>query len=149
LLTYSGPGGTPMCHALRAALALTLDWARRHPRGQRPVILHLTDGEATDGDPEFEAIGTSLPGDDPTLPVVVHALFLARRHPVAFPASEEELVDGLARKFFRLSGPFLPELRSISAALGVRPRRGARALLVDADVAARCAKPGGAEGGPS
>ena len=135
LLLYSSRGGTAMCGALRTAHGLATDWVGRHPRGHPPVVLHLTDGEATDGDPEVEFSRPGHLGKAPGWPVVAHALFLApRRQRLAFPASEAALLDGLAKKFFRMSSPLPPWLRSLSRALGMRPRNGARALLLDVDV---------------
>src|SRR5438270_243668 len=48
-------GSTPMCQALREARACIVDFISRTPRCFPPIILHLTDGEATDGDPEPDA----------------------------------------------------------------------------------------------
>lgn len=42
-------GGTPMCAALRMAGKLVADWCREHPRSFPPTVLHISDGEATDG----------------------------------------------------------------------------------------------------
>src|SRR5438046_8804564 len=44
-------GGTPMCGALRRARDLAEYWAYQHPDSYPPVIVNVTDGEATDGDP--------------------------------------------------------------------------------------------------
>ena len=135
LLVYSSRGGTAMCGALRTAHGLATDWVRRHPRGHPPFVLHLTDGEATDGDPEVEFSQPGRLGKTSRQPVVAHALFLAPlRQRLAFPASEAALLDGLARKFFRMSSPIPPWLQSLSHALDIRPQVGARALLLDVDV---------------
>ena len=42
-------GGTPMCAALRMAGDLLADWCREHPHSFPPTVMHVTDGEATDG----------------------------------------------------------------------------------------------------
>lgn len=44
-------GGTPMCAALREAESMIGSWVQRYPEGCPPIILNLTDGVATDGDP--------------------------------------------------------------------------------------------------
>lgn len=49
-------GGTPMCGALRMAGDLVAHWCREHRRSFPPTVLHVTDGEATDGgEAEVEA----------------------------------------------------------------------------------------------
>lgn len=44
-------GTTPMCAALRKAKQLAEKWARTHPENYPPVIINVTDGGSTDGDP--------------------------------------------------------------------------------------------------
>src|ERR1043166_9378018 len=56
-------GGTPMCRALEVARGIVSQWLAEHPRGFPPTVLHLTDGESSDGDPadtgrELMSLGT-------------------------------------------------------------------------------------------
>lgn len=44
-------GGTPMCNALAQAKAVLQHWLTQHPDCFPPVVIHITDGESTDGDP--------------------------------------------------------------------------------------------------
>ncbi|MEO1630783.1 MAG: vWA domain-containing protein, partial [Bacteroidota bacterium] len=43
--------GTPMCQALDYATQVARTWIDAYPRAFPPVVLNITDGEATDGDP--------------------------------------------------------------------------------------------------
>lgn len=43
--------GTPMCQALDLAAQTVRRWIDHNPRSYPPVVLNVTDGEATDGDP--------------------------------------------------------------------------------------------------
>src|SRR5438876_5714143 len=43
-------GGTPMCAALKEATKITETWCQEHPNGFPPIVINITDGEATDGD---------------------------------------------------------------------------------------------------
>ncbi|NBC18312.1 MAG: VWA domain-containing protein, partial [Bacteroidetes bacterium] len=43
--------GTPMCQALDQAAQIVRDWIDTRPHGFPPIVLNVTDGEATDGDP--------------------------------------------------------------------------------------------------
>src|ERR1039457_1861482 len=42
-------GGTPMSQALGPAKAIVDDWVLRHPNCFPPILINITDGEATDG----------------------------------------------------------------------------------------------------
>ena len=43
-------GGTPMCHALGMATSLLQSWTSQHANSFPPVVINISDGEATDGD---------------------------------------------------------------------------------------------------
>jgi hypothetical protein len=56
-------GKTPMCEALAKVKEILERWLMEHPRGFPPTVLHLTDGESSDGDPneigrEIMSLGT-------------------------------------------------------------------------------------------
>src|SRR3989440_9551026 len=48
-------GGTPMCAALKDATKIVKTWCQEHPNGFPPIVINITDGEATDGDLVAEA----------------------------------------------------------------------------------------------
>src|SRR5262249_133180 len=48
-------GGTSMCEALHQAQQVAWEWADTHPDSYPPVIVNVSDGVATDGDPAREA----------------------------------------------------------------------------------------------
>ena len=50
-------GGTPMCAALTKAAEAVVEWCDAHPASYPPTILHVTDGQSTDGNPEHIADG--------------------------------------------------------------------------------------------
>lgn len=45
-------GGTPMCSGLRQAASVIGGWCRDHAGSFPPIVIHITDGEATDGGPD-------------------------------------------------------------------------------------------------
>src|SRR5437773_1094806 len=58
-------GGTPMCAALKEATKITETWCQEHPNGFPPIVINITDGEATDGDLVAEARKlTAVSGED-------------------------------------------------------------------------------------
>jgi len=48
-------GATPMCTALERACILSEQWAVEHPDSYPPVVINITDGASTDGDPTYLA----------------------------------------------------------------------------------------------
>lgn len=50
-------GATPMCEALRRAKVAVETWAVSHFNSYPPTVIHVTDGESTDGDPSTVAQG--------------------------------------------------------------------------------------------
>src|SRR5881296_1135946 len=48
-------GGTPMCQALAQAHSILQRWLAQHPDCFPPIVINITDGEATDGDPSGAA----------------------------------------------------------------------------------------------
>ena len=48
-------GFTPMCSALNVAENVVRDFLERSPRCYPPMVIHITDGESSDGDPEPHA----------------------------------------------------------------------------------------------
>jgi hypothetical protein len=130
--------GTPMCAALRRAYELAQSWASRHPQHYPPVIVNITDGMSTDGDPsaiaeDIRRIGTE---DGQALLFNVHLTDL--NYPaVEYPAQEYELPnDQYAYLLFRISS-LVPD--SSREALSMMLKRdislGARGLIFNGDAA--------------
>jgi hypothetical protein len=103
-------GGTPMRAALQRGRDLAQYWAMNHPDSYPPVIINVTDGAGTDGDPtgvaqEISQISTN---DGQALLFNVHLTNL-NAQPVLYPLYENELPnDKYARQLFSISSP-IPE----------------------------------------
>ncbi len=105
-------GGTPMCEALRQAATHLLDWCDAHPNNFPPVVIHLTDGESTDGNPE--SIGEQLrqiSTDDGQLIFMncFSSVGATDEDGIAFPSSDNRLPTDYARLLYRMSST-LPTL---------------------------------------
>ncbi len=131
-------GGTPMCAALRQARDLADRWADSHPSNYPPVIINVTDGMATDGDPaevarEIYQIRTD---DGHALLFNVHITDI-NSAPVMYPASERELPDDkYARSLFSISSVIPETSRLLLQSLLGRPvEEGARGLIFNGDAA--------------
>lgn len=97
-------GGTPMCAAIQRAGEVLAAWCDAHPNSYPPTVLHVTDGESTDGDPE--QLASSLrqfsTGDGNVLLFNLHVSATAG-HPISFPSGESGLPDAFAKLLFRMS----------------------------------------------
>jgi hypothetical protein len=97
-------GGTPMCDAIRKAGEELAAWCDAHPNCYPPTVLHVTDGESTDGDPEplADALRQFSTTDGNVLMLNLHVSAVSGT-PTTFPASDSNLPDKYAKTLFRMS----------------------------------------------
>jgi hypothetical protein len=127
-------GGTPMCQAFELVRELVDAWTAEHKHSFPPTVLHLTDGESTDGDPTGVAqrILGSGTGDGQTLLLNCH---VSARSPmkIEYPGNEERLPDDFARTLFRISSPLPEVFRSAGANMGLSLETSARRFVFNGD----------------
>lgn len=130
-------GGTPMCQVLSEAQRVLKGWLGQHPNCFPPVVINITDGESTDGDPTSAA--DSLRGlsssDGPVLLFNLH-LSSQRKPAIEFPSSEEGLPDQYAKLLFRISSPLTPFMVSVAGQEGYGVGEGAKGFSFNADLVA-------------
>lgn len=128
-------GATPMCQALGRATGLVGDWVRRYPEGFPPIVVNISDGQPTDGDPT--AIASELRGmrttDGEVLLLNVH-LSAHQSTPIQFPSSDAGLPDAHSRLLFKLSSPLTPGMLSAAQEEGLQAAPGARGFVFNADI---------------
>ncbi|MEM2399462.1 MAG: vWA domain-containing protein [Candidatus Bathyarchaeia archaeon] len=125
--------GTPMCAALQLAYNWIKEWIEKHPNSFPPIVFNITDGIATDGDPEpyGKKIMELATSDGNALLFNCH-ISGEEAEPIIFPTNEEELPnDEYARKLFRMSS----ELPEPMIRLGDL-RKGSKGFAFNADLAA-------------
>lgn len=129
-------GGTPMVQALTQAASLVSTWVGQHPSGFPPVVLHLTDGESTDGNPTDIAtqIRSHVTTDGNALLFNLHVSALGGS-PISFPATEAGLPDQFSRLLFEMSSLLPPQMRALAGSQGHRVEEGSRGFVYNADVA--------------
>ena len=112
-------GGTPMCEALRKTAELMVGWCDSHPSSHPPTIIHVTDGQSTDGDPEKIADQLRLisTDDGQCLFFNLH-IDTSQAQSVMFPSSENGLPDVYSRLLFRMSSSFPANLIEAASGLG-------------------------------
>jgi hypothetical protein len=107
---------TPMCKAFEYAYGILESWCIKHPESFPPIVIHITDGQATDGDPAdpAEKIKT-LRTDDGNILLFNCHLSSKRNFPVVFPDSTDDLADEFAERLFGMSST-LPKILQNEAA---------------------------------
>ncbi len=128
-------GDTPMSGALDAAFEIAQRFVAAHPRSYPPIVINITDGEATDGDPtpaadRLRALGT----DDGTLLLFNCHISSSAGTPVVFAASTERLPDTYSQELFRMSSRLPPAMVQAAQAEGFRVENGARGFAFNADL---------------
>jgi hypothetical protein len=128
-------GGTPMSHALGEAVALIERWVAERPGSFPPIVINLTDGESTDGDPSQPAarLRSLATADGPVLVFNLHVT-AGSATPVVFPASGENLPDDFARLLFGMSSELPPHMNAYAATQGIAVSPGSRGLVFNADI---------------
>jgi hypothetical protein len=97
-------GGTPMCEALRQAKSIISNWLTTHNDCFPPIVMNVTDGEATDGDPikPAEAIRAMSSTDGHVLLFNLH-ISSSNHAAIEFPDVPDDLPDPYAKLLFDMS----------------------------------------------
>jgi len=129
-------GGTPMCRAAGEAKRILTEWLAAHPDCFPPIVIHITDGESTDGDPR-ERIQelTNLASSDGNVMVFnIHMSDNPNATSVTFPDSVDELPDEYSKMLFETSSPLTPTMRALCSEHGFNPSETARSFVLNADM---------------
>lgn len=127
-------GGTPMRAALTKAAEELAAWCDAHPESYPPTVLHVTDGEAGDGDPEEIALSLAQlrTNDGPVVVMNIHVSALAS-DTIKFPSSESGLPDSYAKLLFRMSSPLPQNLADYAKGKGYNVSSEARGYMFNAE----------------
>jgi hypothetical protein len=128
-------GGTPMCGVLDRARGILADWVRDHPSGFPPIVINITDGESTDGDPTRPAdVLRDVASDDGNALLFNLHLSSHRASPIEFPDSEAGLPDQYAELLFRISSALPGYMQRAARGEGYAVSDGARGFVFNADM---------------
>jgi hypothetical protein len=130
-------GKTPMCKALELAGQHAKEFINHYPGCYPPLVVNISDGEATDGNPSGPAADLrALASEDGELLLLNAHLSSSSAQPIEFPGSEEALSDPHARLLFRLSSPLPPRLLDAAKSEGFRLQGTPRGFVFNADLVA-------------
>ena len=128
-------GRTPMCQALTTAKQSLEVFLGRFPACYPPLVVNITDGMSTDGDPlpAAKTLREMTSADGNILLFNAH-ISDSPANPVEFPAAEDGLPDNFAKLLFRMSSPLPPRLLEAAKSDGFAANAGARGFVFNADL---------------
>lgn len=109
-------GGTPMNEAFRLANNILDNWLELHPDCFPPTVIHITDGESTDGNPEEEMQKTveKQSSNGNVLLFNLHVSSNPNAKTIEFPSNNEGLPDQYSQMLYETSSPLTEFMISIA-----------------------------------
>lgn len=132
----AGDGKTPMCKCLERAGQIVSSFLLAHPACYPPLVINLSDGEATDGDPEGAAHNLrELASEDG--PVLLFNAHISSRSEAAleYPDAEAALPDEHSRRLFRMSSRLPPAMQNSARQASLTVTAESRGFVFNADLA--------------
>jgi hypothetical protein len=128
-------GATPMSRAFGTAQSIASTWLKEHPDCFPPVVLNLTDGESTDGNPAgpAQAVRDLASSDGNVLLFNLHVSSDASPA-ISFPDSEALLPNQYAKLLFSVSSVLPTHMRTYALQQGFPVSPDTRGFVFNADV---------------
>lgn len=128
-------GGTPMCEVFRVAAKELVEWCDTYTQSFPPIIINITDGEPTDGDPESlaETIKQISTDDGNVLLFNVH-ITQSSYNQFIYADSENQLPSENAKKLFRMSSLLTPYMQNLARNAGFSVNENSRGYCYNADI---------------
>jgi len=129
-------GGTPMCKAAGEAHRVLQGWIAEHPDSFPPTCIHITDGEATDGNPtdRLNALKSLSTSDGNAMLFNIHLSANPNAKPVLFPDSPDDLPDTYSKMLFETASPLTPSMRALAREHGFDTSEDSRCFVLNADL---------------
>lgn len=128
-------GGTPMCEVFTKAAQILTPWVAQHRDSFPPVVINVTDGESTDGNPagaaqQLRNLDTS---DGNVLLFNIH-LSSDSTLPIRFPTSAAGLPNEFASALFEMSSVVPSSMAARAPTYGETIAEGARGFVFNGDM---------------
>ena len=130
-------GETPMVEVFNRATSILGMWLRGHPGSFPPIVLNITDGSSSDGDPMAAAHSLrELASADGN--VLLFNLHLSSEDldPIIFPDDPAILPDEHAVRLFHMSSPLPPTMRDVARRHHIAVGEEAHGFVFNADISA-------------
>lgn len=127
-------GRTPMCHAIALAANELISWCEKHPDSYPPTVLNITDGEASDGNPEelLKLISQIKVYDGSVILFNLH-LYEGVADKIKFPSSDVLITNELAKMLFRCSSVLPEHIINFAREKGYEVDINSRGFIFNAD----------------
>lgn len=127
-------GDTHMCAALKHAYGVLGEWVLRHPSSYPPIIINITDGEATDGNPIEPAHHlASLSTKDGNVLIFNCHISARKDKPILFP-HDAKAVPAYGPRLFQMSSILPPRFRETAKNLGFDVDNDTRGFAFNAEL---------------
>jgi len=129
-----GGGGTPMCAAFDYCNKLLAKWLSQYPNCFPPLVVNITDGESTDGDPTARAnqLKQLSSSDGKVLLLNIH-ISATSSSPVEYPENDKELADDFARQLFGMSSTLTSYMVKVLSDEGFKVSPASRGFVFNAN----------------
>lgn len=130
-------GATPMCEVFIRAQAILSSWLTQNPDCFPPIVINITDGESTDGDPTEHAKGiTSLCSSDGNVLLFnLHISSVSTSQVIEFPNAEISLPpDPYAKLLFDISSIIPEYMRRLASQEGYAVTASSRGFVFNGDL---------------
>ena len=129
--------GTPMCRAAAEAGQAIEAWLSQNPDCFPPVVIHITDGESTDGDPQgrIRALTDATSSDGNVLVFNIHLSANPDATPISFLDSPDQLPDEYAKMRFETASVVTPTIRGLAKEFRFKTTDKSRPFVLNADLA--------------
>jgi len=134
-----GNNGTPMCAALKQAEELIKKWISdpAHKTCFPPTVLHITDGESSDGDPTEIGRNLSSLGVNDGQVLLYNCHISSDKSPkTEYPLNSEELSNQYAKSLFEFSSVLPSNFQEVAKQIGLSVKDNSRGFVFNADATA-------------
>lgn len=130
-------GGTPLCSAMSTAYSLIRSWVDANPKSFPPIILNLSDGESSDGDPTATARAImDIAGEDGNALLFNLHISDTEGNQILFPDDMDSLPDDYAKALFQMSSVLPPHMRDYAEHHGINVTDQSRGFVFNGDITA-------------
>jgi hypothetical protein len=129
-------GGTPMTEAFRQANGIISSWLSSNQDCFPPIVIHITDGESTDGDPteEMKKLTNQASADGNVILFNLHT-HAQGTNSISFPGTEVSLPDKYAEMLFNGASQLPSFMRDVAAKeYGINLSDDAKAFVLNGNI---------------
>lgn len=128
-------GGTPMCQAFTQAQGVVKQFLAQYPDSFPPIVINITDGEATDGDPRNVAkVLCDMKSNDGNVLLFNLHVSTQTGAAVLYPDDPDGLADEFAKLLFSMSSELPDYMLSFAQQEGLPALPGSRGFVFNADM---------------